>query len=93
MGISEEKMTKLPNIADIIAGYANQDRTLQESAADLGAMILEMEREEELHGAHSRRLAELKRVRALQEKVVMRMLDGSVDGSEPPKGPRLRVVE
>jgi len=50
-------MTKLPNIADIIAGYANQDRTLQESAADLGAMILEMDHEEELHGAHSPRLA------------------------------------
>lgn len=69
-------MTKLPNIADIIAGYANQDKTLQESAADLGAMILEMEREEELHGGHSKRLTELKRVRALQERVVQRMLDG-----------------
>ena len=93
VGIQEEKkeltMTKLPDIADIIAAHANRDKTLRESAADLGAMILEMEREEELHGAHSRRLAELKRVRALQEKVVMRMLDGS----ERPKGPRLRVVK
>ena len=69
-------MTKLPNIADIIAAHANQDKTLRESAADLGAMILEMEREEELHGKNTERLAELKRVRALQEKVVMRMLDG-----------------
>jgi hypothetical protein len=51
-----------------------------ESAADLGAMILEMEREEELYGKNTERFAELKRVRALQEKVVMRMLDGSVDG-------------
>ena len=46
-------MTKLPNIADIIAAHANQDKTLRESAADLGAMILEMEREEELYGRHS----------------------------------------
>ena len=86
-------MDKIPNIADIIAGYADQDKTLRESAADLGAMILEMEREEELHGAHSRRLAELKRVRALQEKVVMRMLERSVEGEERPKGPRLTVID
>jgi hypothetical protein len=38
-------------------------------------MILEMEREEELHGKHSRRLAKLKELAALQEKVVNRMLD------------------
>ena len=82
-------MTKIPNIADIIASYANQDKTLLESAADLGAMILEMEREEELHGKNTERLAELKRGRALQEKVVMRMLDGS----DRPKRPRLRVVK
>ena len=44
-------MTKLPNIADIIAAHANQDKTLRESAADLGAMILEMEREEELRAS------------------------------------------
>lgn len=67
-------MTKIPNIADIIAAHANQDKALMESAADLGAMILEMEREEECHGKHSKRLAELKRARALQEKVVL--IDG-----------------
>jgi len=89
LGIPQEKMTKIPNSTDIIAGYANQDKSLQESAADLGAMILEMEREEELHGVHSQRLAELKRVRALQERVVMRMLDGSVEEGERPKSPTM----
>jgi hypothetical protein len=29
-------MTKITDIADIIAGYADQDKTLRESAADLG---------------------------------------------------------
>ena len=82
-------MTKIPNIADIIASHSNQDKTLQETAADLGTIILEMEREEELHEKNTERLAELKRVRALQEKVVMRMLDGN----ERPKSPRLRVVK
>jgi hypothetical protein len=58
--------TELPNIADIIAGQSNQDKTLQESAAGLGAMILEMEREGERHGKHSRRLAKLKELADIQ---------------------------
>jgi hypothetical protein len=86
-------MTKIPNIAEIIACYANQDKSLYESAADLGATILEMDREEEWHGAHSKRLAELKRVHALQERVVMRMLDGSIEKADPQKVLRLRVVK
>ena len=86
-------MTKIPNIADIIASYSNQDKTLMESAADLGAMILEMEREEEYYGQHSKRLAELKKLAALQEKVVQRMLDRSIDESTQPKRPRLTIVK
>jgi hypothetical protein len=82
VGIQEEEkeltMTKILDIADIIAAHADQDKTLYESAADLGAMILEMERVEECCGWHSTRLAELKRARAIQEKVVLRMLDGCV---------------
>jgi hypothetical protein len=97
VGIQEKEkeltMTKITDIADIIAGYADQDKTLRESAADLSAMILEMEREEERCGRHSKRLAELKKLSALQEKVVLRMLDGCVEGDGPPKGPRLRVVK
>ena len=86
-------MDKIPNIADIIAAYSNQDKTLQESAADLGAMILEMEREAEYFGRHSTRLAKLKELAALQEKVVHRMLDRSIEGREQPKRPRLTVVK
>jgi hypothetical protein len=86
-------MTKIPNIAEIIASYSNQDKTLQESAADLGAMILEMEREEECYGRHSKRLAELKELAALQEKVVLRMLDKSVEEHNQPKRPHLAVVK
>jgi hypothetical protein len=95
VGIQEEEMTmtKIPDIADIIAAHADQDKTLRESAADLGAMIMEMEREEKYCGRHSKRLAELKKLRALQERVVMRMLDGSIEGDGRPKGPRLRVVK
>jgi hypothetical protein len=56
-------------------------------------MILEMEREGESRGMHTKRMAELARVRALQEKVVLRMLDKSIEGDDLPKGPRLRVVK
>jgi hypothetical protein len=84
---------KIPNIADIIASYSNQDKTLEESAADLGAMILEMEREEECYGKHSQRLAKLKQLAELQEMVVHRMLDNSIEKSEQPKRPHLTVVK
>jgi hypothetical protein len=86
-------MTKIPNIAEILASYSNQDKTLQESAADLGAIILEMEHEEECYGIHSKRLVELKELAALQEKVVPRMLDSSIKKSDQTKRPHLTVVK
>ena len=84
---------KIPNIGDIIASYSNQDKTLQESAADLGAMILEMEREEKYYGKHTKRLTKLKKLAALQEIVVHRMLDNSIDNSDQPKRPHLTIVK
>ena len=83
----------IPNIADIIASYANQDKTLYESAADLGAIIFEMERENLHNGMHSKRLAELKRIKALQETVIHRLLEKSIDKSDQPKRPHLTVVK
>ena len=53
---------------------------------------MEMEREEKYYGKHTERLAELEKVRALQEKVVMRMLERSIEGSEAPKEPILRSL-
>ena len=82
-----------PNIADIIASYSNQDKTLYESAADLGAIILEMEKEEQYYGKHSKRLAELKKIAALQDIVVSRLLEKSIDKSDQPKRPHLTVVK
>ena len=86
-------MDKIPNIADIIASYSNQDKTLQESAADLGAIILEMEREEKHYGKHTKRMAKLKKLAELQEIVVHRMLDKSVEEHDQPKRPHLTVVK
>ena len=86
-------MTDIPNIADIMAAYASQDKTLRQSAADLGAMILEMQRDEKNCGTHARRLAELKKLAVLQEKVVHRMLSKSIAADEQPKKPHLTVVK
>ena len=86
-------MEKIPNIADIIASYSNQDKSLHESAADLGAIILEMEREKISAGKNSKRLAELKKLATLQENIVLRMLDNSIEKSDPPKRPHLKVVK
>ena len=83
----------IPNIAEIIASRSRQDTILQESAADLGAIIVEMEREENYYRKHTRRLAELKRIAALQEIVVRRLLDRSIEKPGQPKGPHLTVVE
>jgi hypothetical protein len=86
-------MDEIPNIADIIANHSNQDKTLQETAADLGVIILEMEREEECYGKHTRRLADLKKLAAPQEKIIHRMLDRSIEESDQPKRPRLTIVK
>ena len=86
-------MEKIPNIADIIASYSNQDKILEESAADLGAMILEMEREEKYSGKHTKRMAKLKKLAELQEMIVHRMLDRSIEKFDQPKKPHLTVVK
>ena len=86
-------MKKIPNIADIIARHSNQDKALQKSAADLGAIILEMEHEEKYYGKHNQRMAKLKQLAELQKIVIHRMLDSSVDEHTPPKRPHLTIVK
>ena len=86
-------MDKIPNIADIIASYCNQDKTLYESGADLGAIIFEMKREEQYHGKHTKRMEELAQLAEIQERVIHRMLDRAIDKSDQPKRPHLTVVK
>jgi hypothetical protein len=83
----------IPNIADIIGNAFDQERPLQDTAADLGATILEIDRERQYQGEHTRRMAELKKMAELQEKVVHQMLDRSIDGSNQPKILHLTVVK
>jgi len=55
-------MTELVNLGDVIANYVNQDETLQEVAADLGAIVLEIDREKKYYGEHTLRVAELRKL-------------------------------
>jgi hypothetical protein len=86
-------MTKISDIEDIIASHFNQDKIPEEAAADLGATILGMELEERYYGKHTRRMAELKKLAELQEKVVHRLLDRTVEELDQPKRPHLTVVK
>jgi hypothetical protein len=86
-------MKKTPNISGITAGHFNQDSLPKESAADPGAVILEMTNEKRYFGEHTRRITELKTMAALQEKVITRILERSVEKPAHPKKPQLKVIK
>ena len=84
-------MTEIVNLGDIIVNYFNQEKTLQETAADLGAIILEIDREKKYYGENTQRMAELKKLAAIQERVVSKMMDRINDNTPQPKVPHLEV--
>ena len=86
-------MTKIPNIAEILAGRFNQDKTPEAPTTAPGAIILEMEHAEQSSGRHSRRLAELRKRAVLQEKIIHRMLESSIEKSGQPKILHLKIVK
>ena len=86
-------MTKIPNIADIIVNHINQDKTLYEAAADLGAIILEIEREKKYYGELTQRMAELKRLADVQDRVVSKIMDESDDNTTRHEVPHLEVFD
>ena len=84
-------MTEIVNLGDIIANYFNQDKSPQETAADLGAIILEIEREKDFYGEHSKRMAELKMLAEVQERALSKMMERSDDNSPVQKVPHLKL--
>ena len=86
-------MTDIPNIADIIASYRNQDNSLHMPTADPAAVILEIDREKLYYGEHKRRMTELKKIAALQKTVLHRILERNLDKHDTPKRPHLTVVK
>jgi len=86
-------MTKIPDITDITAGHFKQDSPLEESAAAPVAVVLKMTSEKRCFGEHTRRMATLKKMAALQEKILTRMLERSVEKPARPKRPQLKVIK
>ena len=86
-------MTKIPNIAEILAGRFNQDNPPEASATAPGAIVLETEFAEQSSGRHGRRLSELRKRAVLEEKIIRRMLDSSMEKYGQPKKPHLEIVK
>ena len=86
-------MDKTTNISDIIGNALNEERPLEDAAADLGAIILDMEREKKYYGEHTKRMADLVKLADVQRRVVSRMLDNSIEKSNQPKRPHLTIVK
>jgi hypothetical protein len=63
------------------------------SSADLGAIILEMKREEKYYGKHTKRMTELTKLAEVQQRVMSRFLDRAIENSDKPKRPRLKIVK
>jgi len=86
-------MEKGPNIVNIIGNAFNQERPLYDIAADLGEIVLEMEREKKYYGERTKRMEELKILAEIQEKVLDGMMDRAIEKPRQPRKPHLRIVK
>jgi len=86
-------MDDVPNIVDIIGNGFNLERPLYDVSADLGALILAMEREDKYYGKYTKRMAELKKLADIQERIFTRTLARDIEKSDQPKRPHLKVVK
>jgi len=86
-------MKKIPDTTDIIARHSDRHVPPEGPATNLNATVLEMTRELQCFAKHTKRMTELKRMASLQERVIHRMLDRSVEESAPPERPQLKLVK
>ena len=78
-------MEKIPGITDITARYSDHEKNLKGSSADPGAVILKMK--------HTKRMAEFTKQAAIQERVIRRVLERSLEEHNQPKKPHLTVIK
>jgi hypothetical protein len=90
---NQNKMIKIPDITDMIAGRFTQDKPPEASTADADAIVLKMERADQSSGRHGKRLTELRKLAALRKRIVHRMLDSSIEQAVQPKRPHLKIVK
>ncbi len=85
-------MEKTPDIVDIIRNAFDQEKSLYENAADLGAILFELEREKKYYGENTDRMEELRKLEEIQAKVANMALDRTIEKANRPKKPHLTVV-
>jgi hypothetical protein len=80
---------------DIIGNQVNQDKTLAEQAADLGALIFERDSAKSIFGNDPKRMAVLKMMIDIQEKVALNRLNVDEEKANLPtkEKPYLRIVK
>ena len=78
---------------DSVITHTNEDKSFEEAATDLGAIIQEIEHEKKHHVEHTQKLASLKELAKLQETIALRILDQSILKTSKPKRPNLKIVK
>jgi hypothetical protein len=78
-------MEKIPGITDITARFSDHEKNLQELSADPGAAILTMK--------PTKRMAEFTKQAAIQDRVIRRVLERSLEEYNLPKKPHLTVIK
>ena len=86
-------MTKTPDTTDNRNGHFSQGTAPEESAATPERVILEIKQEQRYRREHTRRMAELKKMAILHEKVIARMLESSIEKTTLATKPHLTLVE
>ena len=69
-------MSRQLTISDIITNALDKDYSIDQAAADLGELMMELELIKRRHGTGSPRLAELERIIPVQKKLALGKLRG-----------------
>lgn len=87
-------MDKDITLADIISNVLNTDKTLEEQVADLGALIVERDREKSKFKMNNQKLENLEKMISMQEKVIINLFRND-ESSIPSKAnvPHLKVIK
>ena len=86
-------MKKIPDTTNIIARHSDRHVPPEGPSSNLNAIVLEMTREQQCFAKHTKRMKELKKMASLQERVIHRMLDKSIEEPAPPERPQLKLVK
>lgn len=72
--MNRQPMAYIPVLAEAITSAFDKDPLTRQEVADFGVLILELGREEEYYGDNIQRITELRKLIAVQGRVVDRLL-------------------